>query len=112
MADVADSRSKDELPPRALIDAPWPTNWSSTPCQPKNSASVTTNDGMPTLATRNPVNTPIDVPRHIARQDRDQRVVAQMGEPDHQAHGDSTAAGQIRYTAAPISVTSISSAVR
>ena len=95
-----------------MIDAPWPTNCRSTPCQPKNSASVTTNDGMPTLATRNPVNTPIDVPRHIASRiansELSLRWVNQITSPT----AISTAAGQIRYTAAPISVTSISSAVR
>jgi hypothetical protein len=45
---------------------PCPTNCSITPNQAMNSASVTTNAGMPILDTMKPVRQPITVPTEIA----------------------------------------------
>lgn len=45
---------------------PSPMNWRMTPCQARKSASVTTNEGIPILETRNPVRTPIAPPTLIA----------------------------------------------
>ena len=56
--------TRGKLP--TLIAAPFPMNCSRTPCQPRKRASVTTNDGIPTLATRKPVSVPIAIPVAIA----------------------------------------------
>src|SRR4030081_3594126 len=45
---------------------PCPMNCRMTPCQTRNSASVTTNEGIPILETRNPVRQPIAVPTQTA----------------------------------------------
>ena len=41
---------------------PAPITISSTPCRPRNRPSVTTKDGMPTLATKKPMNVPMTMP--------------------------------------------------
>ena len=45
---------------------PWPMIRRVTPCQPRNSARVTTNDGIRTTLTRTPVKRPISVPTTMA----------------------------------------------
>ena len=45
---------------------PSPMSCRITPCQEMNSARVTTNDGMPSFATRKPVSTPITTPTQTA----------------------------------------------
>src|SRR4051794_28952806 len=45
---------------------PWPTMRRVTPCQPRNRARVTTNDGIRTTLTRTPVNRPITAPTTMA----------------------------------------------
>ena len=51
---------------RSGMEPPWLAMASSTPCQARKKARVTTNDGMPTTVTRNPVNTPIATPTATA----------------------------------------------
>ena len=41
---------------------PAPMTISSSPCRPRKRPRVTTKDGMPTLATKNPMNVPIRMP--------------------------------------------------
>ena len=44
-------------------EPPSPISLSVTPCRPRKNASVTTNDGMPSLARSSPIASPISAPQ-------------------------------------------------
>ena len=48
------------------ISPPLPTTTSCKPWKARNAANVTTNEGIPTLATRIPIKKPIIIPNKIA----------------------------------------------